>query len=223
MRVTQPLYGNTAEAPSFLSCILAAILLLFSLTLSAFSTEWGSHGSKSILSERPQEGAGRMRTLRTFSRGEYTPRSSRQRQRISPSKTPRSRRRPLVPFSQHIGAPAKPLVSVGDHVEEAQVIGESVGLSIGRCSFPHSRPGPRIQNHLSPQRRQDRSGGDRTLREVFPVRQALCSEAIGGVFPRKKYSAYSGIMASLGRVEQHFSKPCEILHPQRTRLRSISR
>lgn len=42
MRVTQPLYGNTAEAPSFLSCILAAILLLFSLTLSAFSTEWGA-------------------------------------------------------------------------------------------------------------------------------------------------------------------------------------
>ena len=34
----------------------------------------------------------------------------------------------VVPFSQHIGAPAKPLVEPGDHVEEAQLIGEPAGF-----------------------------------------------------------------------------------------------
>lgn len=34
----------------------------------------------------------------------------------------------VVPFSQHIGAPAKPLVAPGDHVEEAQLIGEPAGF-----------------------------------------------------------------------------------------------
>ncbi|MCK5250357.1 MAG: electron transport complex subunit RsxC [Spirochaetaceae bacterium] len=34
----------------------------------------------------------------------------------------------VVPFSQHIGAPAKPLVEPGDHVEEAQIIGEPAGF-----------------------------------------------------------------------------------------------
>lgn len=34
----------------------------------------------------------------------------------------------LVPFSQHIGIPAKPIISIGDHVEETQLIGEPVGL-----------------------------------------------------------------------------------------------
>ncbi len=34
----------------------------------------------------------------------------------------------VVPFSQHIGAPAKPLVEPGDHVEEGQLIGEPAGF-----------------------------------------------------------------------------------------------
>ena len=34
----------------------------------------------------------------------------------------------VVPFSQHIGAPSKPLVEPGDHVEEAQMIGEPAGF-----------------------------------------------------------------------------------------------
>ncbi len=34
----------------------------------------------------------------------------------------------VIPFSQHIGAPAKPLIEPGDHVEEAQLIGEPAGF-----------------------------------------------------------------------------------------------
>ena len=34
----------------------------------------------------------------------------------------------VVPFSQHIGAPAKPLVEPGDHVSEGQLIGEPTGF-----------------------------------------------------------------------------------------------
>jgi electron transport complex protein RnfC len=38
----------------------------------------------------------------------------------------------VVPFSQHTGTPAKALVGPGDHVEEGQIIGESVGF-ISSC------------------------------------------------------------------------------------------
>ncbi len=34
----------------------------------------------------------------------------------------------VVPFSQHIGAPSKPVIVPGDHVEEAQIIGEPAGF-----------------------------------------------------------------------------------------------
>ena len=34
----------------------------------------------------------------------------------------------VYPMSQHIGAPAKPLVSVGDHILAGQKIGEAVGF-----------------------------------------------------------------------------------------------
>lgn len=36
----------------------------------------------------------------------------------------------IIPMSQHIGAPAKPLVSVGDTVKKGQKIGEGEGLSV---------------------------------------------------------------------------------------------
>lgn len=69
-----------------------------------------------------------MRTLRTFSRGGIHPPEFKAATADKPIKNAPLPATALVPFSQHIGAPAKPLVSVGDHVEEAQVIGESVGL-----------------------------------------------------------------------------------------------
>ena len=69
-----------------------------------------------------------MKNLRTFNRGGVHPPDGK-----GPTSARPIRNAPLpsvavVPFSQHIGAPAKPLVAVGDHVEETQLIGEPAGF-----------------------------------------------------------------------------------------------
>ena len=39
----------------------------------------------------------------------------------------------VFPLSQHIGAPAKPLVAIGDEVLVGQIIAEAGGIHISQC------------------------------------------------------------------------------------------
>jgi electron transport complex protein RnfC len=69
-----------------------------------------------------------MRKFRSFARGGIHPPGNKG---LTSDKAIRNAPLPavaVVPFSQHIGAPAKPLVQPGDHVEEAQMIGEPAGF-----------------------------------------------------------------------------------------------
>lgn len=69
-----------------------------------------------------------MNHFRTFSRGGIHPpeaKGSTSNQQIRNAPLPAIA---VIPFSQHIGAPAKPIVELGDHVEEAQLIGEPAGF-----------------------------------------------------------------------------------------------
>ncbi len=69
-----------------------------------------------------------MSKLRTFARGGVHPPGGKE---LTADKSIREAPIPamaVVPFSQHIGAPAKPVVAPGDHVEEEQLIGEPVGF-----------------------------------------------------------------------------------------------
>ena len=69
-----------------------------------------------------------MNRLRTFARGGVHPPEGKA---ATADKAIRNAPLPsiaVVPFSQHIGAPAKPTVSVGDHVTEGQMIAEPAGF-----------------------------------------------------------------------------------------------
>ena len=47
----------------------------------------------------------------------------------------------VYPVSQHIGAPAKPLVKKGDRVLAGQMIGEAGGFHLRQCPFLRIRHG----------------------------------------------------------------------------------
>ncbi len=69
-----------------------------------------------------------MSRLKTFSRGGVHPPEGKE---ATAAKSVRDAPMPaiaVVPFSQHIGAPAKPLVAPGDNVAEEQMIGEPAGF-----------------------------------------------------------------------------------------------
>ena len=69
-----------------------------------------------------------MKSLRTFSRGGIHPPEGKEATSNRPIRNAPIPAIAVVPFSQHIGAPAKPLVAVGDHVDEGQLIGEPNGF-----------------------------------------------------------------------------------------------
>ncbi|MDT8297465.1 MAG: electron transport complex subunit RsxC, partial [Spirochaetaceae bacterium] len=69
-----------------------------------------------------------MNNLRTFSRGGIHPPEGKGATSVQPIRNAPLPSMAVVPFSQHIGAPAKPLVEPGDHVNEAQMIGEPAGF-----------------------------------------------------------------------------------------------
>ena len=79
-----------------------------------------------------------MSKLRSFSRGGIHPSNSKSNNSTA-DKAIRDAPLPavaIVPLSQHIGAPAKRLVSVGDKVAEAQLIGEPVGFMSAAIHSP---------------------------------------------------------------------------------------
>ena len=69
-----------------------------------------------------------MNQLRTFSRGGVHPSGSKGATADKPIRNAPLPALAVVPFSQHIGAPARSLVEPGMHVEEAQMIGEPSGF-----------------------------------------------------------------------------------------------
>ncbi|MCG8453911.1 MAG: electron transport complex subunit RsxC [Spirochaetales bacterium] len=69
-----------------------------------------------------------MNRLKTFSRGGIHPPDGKATTAGQPIKNAPLPARAVVPFSQHIGAPARSLVEVGQRVEEAQLIGEATGF-----------------------------------------------------------------------------------------------
>ena len=69
-----------------------------------------------------------MNNLRTFTRGGIHPPEGKGATSVQPIRNAPLPSIAVIPFSQHIGAPAKPLVAPGDHVNEAQMIGEPVGF-----------------------------------------------------------------------------------------------
>ena len=69
-----------------------------------------------------------MNQFRTFTRGGIHPPEGKGLTSDKPIRNAPLPAMAVVPFSQHIGAPAKPLVEPGDHVEEAQLIGEPAGF-----------------------------------------------------------------------------------------------
>ena len=69
-----------------------------------------------------------MKKFRSFSRGGIHPPGLKEYTSDKPIRNAPLPAIAVVPFSQHIGAPAKPLVAPGDHVEEAQMIGEPAGF-----------------------------------------------------------------------------------------------
>lgn len=69
-----------------------------------------------------------MKKLRTFTRGGIHPPGGKEATSDKPVRNAPLPAVAVVPFSQHIGAPAKPVVAAGDHVEETQVIGEAGGF-----------------------------------------------------------------------------------------------
>ncbi len=77
-----------------------------------------------------------MKKLMTFSRGGIHPRKTMIDTSTSPIRNAPMPTRVLVPFSQHIGIPAKPLVSVGEHLDETQLIGEPMGFMSSAVHSP---------------------------------------------------------------------------------------
>ncbi len=69
-----------------------------------------------------------MNQFRTFTRGGIHPPEGKGLTSDKPIRNAPLPATAVVPFSQHIGAPAIPLVEPGDHVEEAQLIGEPAGF-----------------------------------------------------------------------------------------------
>lgn len=69
-----------------------------------------------------------MKKLLTFSRGGVHPPEGKALTAEYPIQNAPLPNNAVVPFSQHIGAPAAPLISVGDSVEETQLIGEPQGF-----------------------------------------------------------------------------------------------
>jgi electron transport complex protein RnfC len=69
-----------------------------------------------------------MSRLLTFARGGVHPPGNKESTFDKPIRNAPLPAVAVVPFSQHIGAPSKPVVAVGDHVEEGQVIGEPAGF-----------------------------------------------------------------------------------------------
>lgn len=70
----------------------------------------------------------RVMKKRTFTRGGIHPHNPKVSVKDNPVYTAALPTKAVVPFSQHIGAPAKPVVKIGDYVKEAQVIGEAAGF-----------------------------------------------------------------------------------------------
>lgn len=69
-----------------------------------------------------------MKKYRSFARGGIHPPGEKGLTSDKPIRNAPLPATAVVPFSQHIGAPAKALVAPGDHVEEAQMIGEPAGF-----------------------------------------------------------------------------------------------
>ncbi|RKX77086.1 MAG: electron transport complex subunit RsxC, partial [Spirochaetes bacterium] len=69
-----------------------------------------------------------MKKFRSFARGGIHPPGNKGYTSDKPIRNAPLPATVVVPFSQHIGAPSKPLVAPGDHVEEAQIIGEPAGF-----------------------------------------------------------------------------------------------
>ena len=127
-------------------------------------------------------------------------------------------KRVVIPMQQHIGAPCKPLVQVGDYVLRGQKIGDGEGLCVpvhasvsGTVTAIESRPHPTVGSCLSVEIENDFK--DNTMPPVIPngteeilsaIREAGIVGMGGAAFPGNVKA-----LSAMGNVDTLIANACE--------------
>ena len=114
----------------------------------------------------------------------------------------------IVPLSQHIGAPAAPIVNVGDRVLKGQMIGEAKGFVSAPVHAPSPARWPPLNRALSPPSGMSApcvvincDGKDEWISHQGIVTTAARQKHPGRHHPQRRYCRVGGAGFQLGKTQ----------------------